>query len=319
VNAVDIAILVVVGVLAVLGMRRGFVLGTLDLIAVAVAVGVAAISYRRLIDPLVDLGLGRSSAAIVAFAAVNVAAQLVVSFLTRVLLRPRRVWRPPWPLRWSNGVLGLVPGAVKGLTLAAVIVLPLAFLQRPLVLSNEVRDSRLADPLIAGGLDLLYEAVDRYDVDLGDFAVITSRPAEGPVQLPFKVTSGLVDDTRVAAQMLVLVNHERVNEGLEPVTADAALASVAVAHSEEMFQLGYFAHLSPVTGEPSARLQEAGIQYVATGENMAYAPSLAVAHAGLMNSPGHRANILNPRFTRLGIGVVRSPNRGLMFTQEFAV
>ncbi len=318
-NAIDLAILTVVGVLAVLGMRRGFLLGTLDLAAVVVAVGVAAVYYRHLINPLVDLGLGRATAAIIAFTAVNVAAQFVVSLVTRALFRPLCRWRSPWPLRWSNGVLGLIPGAVKGLTIAAVFVLPLAFLQRPLVLSNEVRDSRLADPLIVGGLDVLYEAVDRYDVDLGDFAVITSRPSEGAIELPFKVSSGLTDDTALAADMLTLVNQERAKAGLRPVTADPELASVAVAHSEEMFRLGYFSHVSPVSGEPSDRLNAADIQYIATGENLAYAPSLRVAHLGLMNSPGHRANILNPRFTRLGVGVVRSSNRGFMFTQEFAV
>lgn len=318
-NAVDIAILTVVGVLAVVGMRRGFVLGSLDLLGVAVAIGVAAVYYRHLINPLVDRGISHGTAAILAFSALNVAALFLVSLITRALFHPLLRWRSPWPLRWSNGVLGLIPGALKGLALAAVVVLPLAFLQRPLVLSNEVRDSRLASPLIAGGLDVLYEATDRYDIDLGDFAVITSRPAEGPVELPFKVTSGLVDDNAAATDMLVLVNRERATAGLDPVVADADLAAVAVEHSEEMFQLGYFAHVSPVSGEPSDRLKTAGIQYIATGENLAYAPSLRVAHVGLMNSPGHRANILNPRFTRLGIGVARSPNRGMMFTQEFAV
>jgi uncharacterized protein YkwD len=96
------------------------------------------------------------------------------------------------------------------------------------------------------------------------------------------------------------------------------LAVVARQHGEEMFQLGYFAHDSPVTGTPGDRIAAADIQAVATGENLAYAPSLRVAHEGLMNSPGHRANILNPAFTRLGIGVIRSENRGLMFVQEFA-
>ena len=317
-NAVDIAIVTVVGILAVLGMRRGLLLGTLDLVAVAAALVAAALLYRRLIPPLEDLGLARSTAAVVAFAAVNVVAQAVVSVVTRAVLRP--ILRPRWPwfLRFMNGVLGLVPGAVKGLAIAAVVVVPLAFLQQPLVLSEQVRNSRLADPLVAGGLDVLDGAVERYDVELADFAASTSRPEHGSVDLPFAVTTGLTIDAAVEAEMLQLVNEERAKAGLDPVELDPELRAVARAHGEEMFRLGYFAHESPVTGSPADRLIDAGILYLSSGENLAYAPSVEVAHEGLMNSPGHRANILSPVFTRLGVGVVRSERRGLMFAQEFA-
>ena len=85
-----------------------------------------------------------------------------------------------------------------------------------------------------------------------------------------------------------------------------------------MFRLGYFAHGSPVTGDVGDRLTAAGVTYVAAGENLAYAPSVAVAHSRLMNSPTHYANIMNPNFTRIGIGVVQADSRGLMITQVFA-
>jgi uncharacterized membrane protein required for colicin V production len=318
VNVIDLAIISLVGLLAVLGLRRGFVFGTLDLLGVVAALAIAAFNYRALIDPLVDRGLSRATAAAVAFVALNIAAQAVVGLITGVLLRPLRRVPWPWPVKWSDSVLGLIPGAIKGLAIAAIVILPLAFLQRPVVLSEAVRSSRMADPLIAGGLDVLYGAVDRWEVDLADFAAITSRPAEGGVDLPFTVTSGLEADQSLEREMLALVNAERAEAGVPPLEADAELAVVARHHGEEMFQLGYFAHDSPVTGTPGDRIVAADIQAVATGENLAYAPSLRVAHEGLMNSPGHRANILNPAFTRLGIGVIRSENRGLMFVQEFA-
>lgn len=318
VNAVDVLILLVVGTLAVLGIRRGLVLGTLDLIGVAAGLVVAALYYRRLIDPLVDWGMGRGTAAIVAFAALNVVALAAVSLISGLLLRPlgRLPW--PWLLRWGDGLLGIVPGVVKGLAVAAVVVLPLAFLQQPLILSDQVRASRFAGPLVDTGLDALYAAVDRYDVDLADFAVITARPAGERVDLPFVVSDGLVIDETAEAELLALVNRERSAVGLDPVGADPALAAVGRAHSEEMFRLGYFAHDSPITGSPGDRLDAADVPYLVSGENLAYAPTVAIAHQGLMDSPGHRENILNPSFTRLGIGIVRSPNRGLMVSQEFA-
>ena len=315
---IDIAILIVVGSLAVLGIRRGFVIGALDLIGVVVGLVVAALYYQRLIDPLEGWGLARRTAAIVAFAGLNVATQIAMSLLTGLLFRPLKRLPWPWLLRWADGLLGLVPGAIKGLAIAAVIVLPLAFLQQPLLLSDHIRSSRLADPLVDLGLDALYEAVDRYQIDLADFAVITSRPTEDGITLPFTVTTGLVIDETAETELLQLVNAERRAAGLDPVELDPALAAVGRRHSEEMFQLGYFAHVSPVTGDPSERLATAKIRYLVSGENLAYAPSVAVAHQGLMESPGHRANILNPRFTRLGIGIIRSERRGLMVSQEFA-
>ena len=317
-NAVDLAIIVVVGTLTVLGMRRGFLLGALDLIGVAAALVIAALYYRRLIDPLVAWGLGRSAAAIIAFAALNVVAQAAMALVTAVVFRPLRRLPWPWLLRWGDGLLGMVPGAIKGLAIAAVVVMPLAFLQRPLVLSDEVRSSRFADPLVDLGLDALYGAIERYDIDLADFAVITSRPAGDGITLPFTVTRGLTVDEAAESDLVRLVNAERAAAGLGPLAVDAELAAVGRTHSEEMFRLGYFAHDSPVTGGPDDRLDAAEVRYLVSGENLAYAPSVRVAHEGLMNSPGHRANILNPGFTRVGVGVVRSERRGLMVSQEFA-
>jgi uncharacterized protein YkwD len=64
-------------------------------------------------------------------------------------------------------------------------------------------------------------------------------------------------------------------------------------------------------------MRAAGIQFVVAGENLAYAPNVDIAQRGLMNSPGHRANILRPEFGHVGIGVIRSAAEGSMFTQDF--
>jgi uncharacterized protein YkwD len=85
-----------------------------------------------------------------------------------------------------------------------------------------------------------------------------------------------------------------------------------------MFRLGYFSHTSPVSGSPADRLAHAGVAYAASGENLAYAPSVELAHQGLMASPGHRANILEPAYSRVGIGVQNAGLYGRMFTEEFA-
>jgi uncharacterized protein YkwD len=84
-----------------------------------------------------------------------------------------------------------------------------------------------------------------------------------------------------------------------------------------MFRLKYFGHQSPVAGSPFDRLAAAKIPYSRAGENLAYAHSVAIAHRGLMESQGHRENILRPEFTRIAIGVVAAGAYGRMFTQLF--
>jgi uncharacterized protein YkwD len=84
-----------------------------------------------------------------------------------------------------------------------------------------------------------------------------------------------------------------------------------------MFARGYFAHDTPEGRDPFERMREAKIRFETAGENLALAPTVQVAHRGLMNSPGHRANILNAQFGRVGIGIMDGGIRGLMISQEF--
>jgi uncharacterized protein YkwD/uncharacterized membrane protein required for colicin V production len=318
VNVVDIALLVIVGTLAVLGLRRGLVMGLLDLLGIAAGLVVAALYYQQLIGPLMNLGLNRETAAIVSFVGLNIVALTIASIITGFIFQP--LSRFPWPFffRWIDSILGVIPGAIKGLALAAVIVLPLAFLQRPAFISDEVRASRFAGPLVGIGLDVLYTAVNQYGINLADFAVITSRPEIDGTRLPFTVTGPVQVNEAAEMELVNLVNRARTENGLNPLAIDPELTAVSRAHSEEMFRLGYFAHTSPVTGNVGDRLDAAAVTYLAAGENLAYAPSVTIAHTRLMNSPDHYANIMNPNFTRIGIGVIQAENRGLMITETFA-
>jgi uncharacterized protein YkwD len=117
--------------------------------------------------------------------------------------------------------------------------------------------------------------------------------------------------------MLELVNAEREAAGLGRLAPDPELTEVARAHSADMFARGYFAHVSPDGLDPFDRMKRSGVSFRAAGENLALAPTVRVAHTGLMNSPGHRANILRPTFGRLGVGIVDGGYRGIMVSQEF--
>ncbi|MBC7798104.1 MAG: colicin V production protein, partial [Pyrinomonadaceae bacterium] len=136
------------------------------------------------------------------------------------------------------------------------------------------------------------------------------------IELPFKV-----ENTRprpdLEAQMLELVNQERATAGLKPLAADPELTVTARKHSVDMFARGYFSHYTPEKKDPFDRMRADGVKFLNAGENLAIAPNLQISHTGLMNSPGHRANILRPQFGRVGIGIQDGGRRGLMVTQNF--
>jgi uncharacterized protein YkwD len=95
------------------------------------------------------------------------------------------------------------------------------------------------------------------------------------------------------------------------------LVETARAKSRDLIEENYFGHISPKLGSPFEQMQRAGISYRYAGENLAGAPTVDRAHAALMKSPGHRANILSPHFTRIGVGIVDGGPYGKMFTQQF--
>lgn len=117
------------------------------------------------------------------------------------------------------------------------------------------------------------------------------------------------------SEVVRLVNAERSKAGLAPLTQDWQLSRVARYKSQDMKDLGYFSHTSPTYGSPFEMMKSFGITYRTAGENIAkgYSTPEAVVKAW-MNSPGHRANILNSSYTHLGVGYVA---QGSYWTQMF--
>lgn len=218
----------------------------------------------------------------------------------------------------GNRLLGLLPGAAYGVIQAVLLLLLWQALPLNDTLARSARDSLLARPLqpaatwLHGHLAAVFEpawqaAMQRTRVEPGSTEML---------QLPFSVVDA-PSRPELEAQMLVLVNQARAAHGLKPLSADAQATEVARAHSRDMLASGYFSHVSPQGQTPFDRLRQAGVRYRTAGENLALAPNVVRAHEGLMDSPGHRANILRPAFGRLGIGIVDGGRHGLMVTQKF--
>ncbi len=142
----------------------------------------------------------------------------------------------------------------------------------------------------------------------------TPTPTPEPKPEPAPAPRG---SSQMESQMLSLINQERQAHGLQPLVMDSQVLSVARKKSQDMISNNYFSHTSPTYGSPFKMLNDAGVSYRTAGENIAGNSSVSAAHRALMNSSGHKKNILNSNFTKVGIGIVEGGPYGMMFTQIF--
>ncbi len=140
----------------------------------------------------------------------------------------------------------------------------------------------------------------------------------GPVPAIF--ASG-IDIPAAEQQWLELINADRAAYGLAPLAPDPRLMEIARWRSEDMVARNYFSH--DIGGYTVFEvLRQHQISYQVAGENLAVntfddSLTVAMAESGLMSSPRHRANILRPDFTAIGVGIATGPNRMTVFTQLF--
>lgn len=317
INPIDV-ILVIVILLSVLnGYRRGFVHGMLDLAGWVLSLLAGLRYYEPLakwLGPRVELWSETWDRPI-AFIIIAVVVGLIVQVLGFWLLvrLPKDIRE-----RQMNQLFGVIPGFINGLIIVAIISALLLAIPLNEGLSERTRDSALVNRLAVYAEELEAELRPVFgDAIARSLNMLTIRPDSNErVELPFKVQSSRPRPD-LEKQMLDLVNKERVANGLSPLAPDPELTEVARRHSADMFARGYFAHDTPEGLSPFDRMRDANVRFTTAGENLALAPTLMLAHTGLMNSPGHRANILRREFGRVGIGVMDGGMRGLMISQEF--
>jgi len=126
-----------------------------------------------------------------------------------------------------------------------------------------------------------------------------------------------INDT--AIQTVHLVNLERAKAGLPALVADAPLSKIATVKAEDMVKNNYFDHISPTYGKPWDMAKQFGYSYSSFGENIAYGqktPQEVVT--AWMNSPGHKANILNKDYTNIGAGIKKDANGRIYWVHMFS-
>lgn len=141
------------------------------------------------------------------------------------------------------------------------------------------------------------------------------QPTDTPTPTPEPTISTNI--SQVEKDIFDLTNAERQKAGVAPLTFSNEIAAVARAHSKDMNDRNFFDHNNPDGLNPFQRMQIGGISFSTAGENIAGGQTASIMMTNWMNSPGHKANILNASFHKIGVGVSVSSKYGLLATQDF--
>lgn len=322
-NWVDLIVVLVLALFVWTGYRKGFIRQAGDLALLVVSIFITFAFYGALGSflanhfhiSLLSGVLGK----MVALAVLWFGTQLIFLFLWRIFYH-----QLPEGLRESgvNKWFGALPGLLWGVIFIAVVLVLATFILGLFPNYKNYHDA-LADS-VSGKLIVSNSGWFQKQVlsplggELGGSVIFkTVEPNSDTVyDLGFKTLNVKIDPV-AENKMLELVNQDRAAKGLSSLVMDEKLKAVAEAHARDMFAKGYFAHNGKDGKTPFQRLDDAGVKYMVAGENLALAPDVNAAEQGLMNSPGHRANILAPEYTKVGIGVLSAGKYGMIFVQEF--
>lgn len=327
-NWVDLAILLVMIFYTANGLGRGFILGLMDLGGFILSF-LSALKFYNFFGEILaaSFPLPKGIANAVGFLLAGIITETILSICinlaARFIYSKIKTGKDKKPLRLFikfDHLLGIVPAIIEALVITAFLLTLLTSLPIQGSIKKSIVTAKIGGPLVQATQSMEKQINSIFGQAVNEtlnFLTINPNPLlKEKVDLGFTKKEVKVD-TDAEAAMLVLVNQEREKEGLKKLKLYPRAQETARKHATDMFLRGYFSHNNPEDQSPFDRLKRDDISFLTAGENLAFAPNVYLAHQGLMNSPGHRANILSPDFGKVGIGVIDGGIYGEMFVQEF--
>lgn len=315
-NYIDLIILFVFLFFISEGYRHGFWVMLTDFISFLLSLLVALWGYSYASDFLeVNFSFGRSLANALGFLFTAILAEAILGSLLARLLRklPKKLFKSKW-----NRLLAVLPAAGEAAVLTSFgLTLLLSFPVAPKI-KVDIGESRIGSYLVqqTSGIEAqLNEVFGGIIEDSLTYLTIKPQSRES-ISLTVEKFEISVDEN-AEIEMFRLVNEEREKRGVKALIWDPGLVVIGRDHARDMWEGRYFGHVSPDGKDVGDRLEEAGIVYRFAGENLALAPTVFTAHTGLMNSEGHRENILDSNFGKVGVGVMDNGVYGKLFVQVF--
>lgn len=315
-NWIDLVIIILLLFFALEGIRRSFIGEMLDFLSFLLAFFLSLRFYNS-IGMLYEtsFGLPHSISNVFGFISIWFLVETGLYFSTQLLLSKFKII---YKLNQKLTIFSVIPALLRGIVFVAVMLVLLGTFPIQPQIKKAVLESKIGS-VVLKNTQLLEKPLKNVFGGLTNdtFTFFTIKPKSNEtVDLGFK-TSEFKPRPDLESQMIELVNEERQKQGVKKLTYRSELLEVGRSHSADMFKRGYFSHYSPEGKSVADRADEKNISYLVIGENLAYAPNLELAHKGLMDSPGHRANILSPDYNHIAIGIMDGGVYGLMITQVF--
>lgn len=217
---------------------------------------------------------------------------------------------------------------LKDIQVRAAILTPNNEVIKPLIDGNSINGAIAENESFSFTLEDLEKGVYIFEInDTGGMATINTPIYVGniipliPDYLDINSDSIQIEPTintsEARARFLDLINQTRNQYGLDNVSLDTDLNTLATNHAEDMIQNDYVAHVNLQGQSPNDRRIEQGIE-TPVGENISFAANIEFSHFGLVRSPIHLKNIIDPRWEKVGLGFAQKDNGYLYTVQEFS-
>lgn len=315
-NWLDVIIILLLAYSAYAGTKGGFVLGVIELVGIAVSIMIPLALWVPVGHLFAMIGVAKPVSGITAFFVVL--AIVMFGYFSLMQMICKKILKQ---LKAStvNKLLGAITGFIRGAIVISMLITLAAVSPVSPVSQGSLDGSFVSQEMLKTTLGMTANISQTFGSAVHQaMGFITVNPSSSEsIDLGFKAENPTIDEA-AESEMLALVNQERTSRGLRPLSLDTSIRNVARNYSIYMLKNGFFSHTSPDGSTPVQRMQAGGVRFTIAGENLAYAPTVEIAHSGLMKSPGHRANILNTEYTRIGIGVAHAGKYRTVFTQNFA-
>ncbi|HSW47501.1 MAG TPA: CvpA family protein, partial [Candidatus Saccharimonadales bacterium] len=267
INLLDVIIVIIILFYAHEGYTLGFTLAVVDLASFVLAFIIALKSYSfvaKILINLFSMPLGFANAA--GFLLVAFVSEIALSILLRKLLNripavshEQAIYKV---FKQIDNWLGLIPGAISAFIVVSFILSVIVSLPSSPLVKGLVTDSKIGSRLISNTSFLEKKLNDVFGGALNEtLNFMTVEPQSNElVELHFKIQNGTTD-SKAEQDMFKAVNTERAKAGVALLAFDYNLRDVARAHSQDMFERGYFSHYTPEGLSPFDRMEKAGIEF----------------------------------------------------------
>ena len=318
---IDAVILTVLALYAVEGYGFGVVYALFDFVKFFISFLAGLKGYAFIVPYLMRyLHMSKGYANAAAFFIVAVIVELMCHVLLKNFVKKvnKEMIENQFISSWLSNFLGIFPGILSGIILLMFLLTVITALPVSPFLKNAIASSQIGSFLVDRSQVVERELATIFGGAANDtINFLTVEPqVNTSISLGFTVSNGEVDGS-AEEQMLIMINDERVKRGEQTLVVDQKLKQLAEYYGQYLLSHGYFSHYTPDGLSPFDRMSQHDIIFQYAGENLAFSANTDLAMQGLMNSPGHRANILSANFRRVGIGVINAGIYGEMFVQEF--